>query len=304
MAVEAQSDDDPSMRHCVEGCIRRWVVTVFQSLRSIGKPSRRICCLVIAAFAINGCSLIDDLEDELNDDDDEIVHCESGRATDIYFSDAIRYNSSQQRWVFHNWKGTGSDGGCDIHINVHDSGIELSPIVRQSITAGATGWRNAIVANGVRCDVFVHFESLGDPGSDESPRIDMEFVELLDGGDIAGSTVVSASPAARTFSHVRIQVASHVVDAGDTLAIPVSQYPALITHEYGHAFGILGYEGATGHSSEEEDVMFPTADCSALSAGDIATMREAYTRVPFYTPAVSGAQVDSDTRSIRVVCKH
>jgi hypothetical protein len=263
-----------------------------------------LALLVPALVALSGCSLIDDLEDELNDDDDEIVHCESGRPTEIFFTDAIRYNSSQQRWIFHNWKGTGSDGGCDIHINVHDSAIDLSQTVRQSITAGATAWKNAIVANGARCDVNFHFESQGDPGSAATPRIDIEFVEMLDGGDIAGSTTVSASPAARTFSHVRIQIASHVIDAGDTLAIPVSQYPALITHEYGHALGILGYDGATGHSSDAEDVMFPTAGCSALSAGDIATMREAYTRVPYYTPAVSGLQVSSDTRAVRVVCKH
>jgi len=307
VAVESQSDDDPNKILIVEWSIGRWVVHTTLSLWQIGMATRRFWFLAVtvAAFAINGCSLIDDLEDELNDDDDdEIVHCQSGRPTEIYFSDAVRYNSSQQRWVFHNWKGTGSDGGCDIHINVHDSDITLSQTVRQAITAGATAWRNAIVANGVRCDVYVHFESQGDSGSTVSPRIDMEFVELLNGGDIAGSTTVAASPAARTFSHVRIQIASHVVEGNDTLTIPLSTFPALITHEYGHAFGILGYEGATGHSSEEEDVMFPTADCSALSAGDIATMREAYTRVPFYAPVASGSQISSDTREIRVLCKY
>lgn len=259
--------------------------------------------LIPAVIALSGCSLIDDLEEELNDDD-EIVHCQAGRATELYYSDAIRYNSSQQRWMFHKWKGNAPDGGCDIHINVHDDQIQLTPTVRQAIATGANGWKNAIVATGVRCDVYVHFASDGDSGSTDSPRIDMEFVDLLSGGDIAGSTVVSASPAARAFSHVRIQVAARVVEGNDTLTIPVSQYPALITHEYGHALGILGYEGATGHSSEGEDVMFPTAECSALSAGDIATMREVYTRVPYYTPSSSGSQVTAGTQEIRVVCKH
>lgn len=259
--------------------------------------------LLPAVFCLSGCALIEDLEKELNDDD-EIVHCQAGRATEIYFADAVHYNSSQQRWMFHNWKGSASDGGCDIHINVHDGEIELSSTVRQAITTGATAWKNAIVATGLRCDTYVHYESQGDAGATTSPRIDMEFVDILADGDIAGSTVVSTSPAAKTFSHVRIQIAARFVEGNDTLTIPVSQYPALITHEYGHAFGVLGYEGATGHSNEEEDVMYPTAECSALSAGDVATMREVYTRAPYYAPVSSGSQSAAATHEIRVMCRH
>ncbi len=265
----------------------------------------RLWAIFILAVNLGGggCSLIDDLEEQL-DDDDEIVHCQAGRNTEMYLSDAIRYNSSHQRWIFHNWKGSASNGGCEIHINVHDGQIALSQTVRQAITSGAAGWKNAIAAAGTSCNIIVHFESQGDEIATTSPRIDMEFVDILAGGEIAGSTMVTTSPASRTFSHVRIQVAGRVVEAVDTLAIPASTYPALITHEYGHAFGILGFDGATGHSSEPEDVMYPTAECSALSAGDIATMREVYTRAPYYSPAAGGSAISSDEHLIRVVCKY
>ena len=266
--------------------------------------SRRVWIVLVlfAALSASGCSLIEDLEEELNDDD-EIVHCETGRSTDVYFSDAIHYNTSQQKWIFHNWKGSASDGGCDIHINVHDAQITLTPAVRQAIQTGVTAWRNAIVATGVRCDTYVHFESQGDPLVDVSPRIDLEFVGLLQGGDLAGTTVVTTSPASRQFTHVRIQLASELVVGSDTVAIHESYYPVIITHEFGHAFGIHGYDGATGHSSEPEDVMFPTAECSALSAGDVATMREVYTRAPFYTPAVSGIPFNAELRITRIACR-
>jgi hypothetical protein len=258
--------------------------------------------VLIAALSTSGCSLIDDLEDELNDDD-EIVHCETGRSTEIYFSDAIHYKAAEQKWVFHNWKGSAIDGGCDIHINVHDAQITLTPAVLQAILSGATAWRFAIAATGVRCDTYMHFESQGDVFANNSPHIDLEFVGLLQGGDLAGTTVVTTSPATGQFTHVRIQLASELVIGSDTIAISESYYPVIITHEYGHAFGIHGYDGATGHSGEPEDVMFPTAECSALSAGDVATIRDVYTRAPYYTPAVSGTAFNTELRTIRVVCR-
>ncbi len=257
---------------------------------------------MLATISIGGCSLIDDLKDQLGGDD-EPGHCESGRVTDVYFSEAIHFSASQQKWVIHNWKGTGSDGGCDIHINVHDGQITLSPLVRQAIQNGATAWKNAIVATGVRCDTYLHFESFDDSGVDITPHIDLEFVGLLQGGDLAGSTVVTTIAASRQFTHVRIQLASDLVVGNDTLAIPEAQYLTVIAHEYGHAFGILGFDGGTGHSSDPEDVMYSSAECSALSKGDIATMREVYTRVPYYTPAVSGAVLGAEMRETRVVCK-
>lgn len=263
----------------------------------------RLAVMLSMIAWLSGCSLIDDLEDAINDDD-EIVHCASGRGTEIYFTDAIRYNESLDRWIFHNWKGNAADGGCDIHVNVHDDGIALSSTLRQAIATGATAWKNAITAAGVRCDVFVHFASDGDAGVGDSPRIDMEFVDIIAGGGIAGSTVVTANPTTRRFSHVRIQIAARIVEGSDTLAIPQSGFPALVTHEYGHALGILGFDGATGHSTEPEDVMFPATECAALSAGDIATMKEAYSRTPFYTPVSDGSQTAAAYVDFRVTCRH
>jgi predicted Zn-dependent protease len=65
----------------------------------------------------------------------------------------------------------------------------------------------------------------------------------------------------------------------------------IIAHELGHALGIFGFNGATGHSRSQEDVMFSYAPCDLLSLGDVPTIRRVYTDDAYYRPA-STSHVD------------
>jgi len=64
---------------------------------------------------------------------------------------------------------------------------------------------------------------------------------------------------------------------------------SLVMHEFGHALGVAGFNGATGHSGEPADVMYHDPVCVELSTGDIETFQRIYSENAFYHPGNSPA---------------
>lgn len=258
---------------------------------------------VLVLLFMNGCPLVDEIDEQFGDKVPD--HCEAGRATDPYLADAIMFESASERWVFHSWKGSG--GGCVIPINVKDAQGTFSPNVqaadvRQAVTSGIEKWRNVIDEAAVQCDVAPRFQSLGDPEITQSPRIDIEFVPMVRNGTYTGVTEVTVGGPGTSFTHVLIQVAATLVADTNTIPLSKSDYQRVIVHELGHAFGIFGYGQATGHSTNPEDVMYHGGDCTSLSEGDAATMRELYSRPAYYLPAASTGTLALPARVFQVAC--
>lgn len=244
---------------------------------------------VCAAALLQGCPLVEEIEEIQGT---RPGHCETGRESDEYFDAAIRYDSSKDKWIFHNWRGSGPNGGCDIWVNVRDgaipSGGEIdAEFLRQTISKSAGEWRSVIENMGIPCTFRFLHESLGDSMTARTPRMEIEFPHTIPFDGVGGRTEVSVDESSQTFSLVRVWIASAYVLNHDTVMMTPRYTERIIAHELGHALGIFGFDGASGHSTNQEDVMFSYAPCDLLSLGDATTLRRVYTEDAYYRPAAT-----------------
>lgn len=245
---------------------------------------------VCAAALLQGCPLVEEIEEIQGT---RPGHCETGRESDEYFDAAIRYDSSKDKWIFHNWRGSGPNGGCDVWVNVRDgviptSGCEIdAEFLRQTISKSAGEWRSVIENMGIPCTFRFLHESLGDSMTARTPRMEIEFPHTIPFDGVGGRTEVSVDESSQTFSLVRVWIASAYVLNHDTVMMTPRYTERIIAHELGHALGIFGFDGASGHSTNQEDVMFSYAPCDLLSLGDAATLRRVYTEDAYYRPAAT-----------------
>lgn len=244
---------------------------------------------VSVAVLLQGCPLVEEIEEIQGT---RPGSCEIGRETDEYFDAAIRFDSSKERWVFHNWRGSGPDGGCDIWVNVRDGAIptggEVDAVfLRQALSKSAEEWRSVITGLGIPCTFRFLHQSRGDSMTSRTPRMEIEFPYTLPFDGVGGRTEVGVDESSRTFSLIRVWIASAYVLNHDTVAMTPRYTERIIAHELGHALGIFGYDGASGHSTNQEDVMFAYAPCGLLSLGDAATIRRVYSEDAYYSPAAT-----------------
>jgi hypothetical protein len=244
---------------------------------------------ITAAALLNGCPLVEEIEEIQGT---RPGHCETGRETDEYFDAAIHYDSGKERWIFHNWRGSGPNGACEIWVNVRDGAISTGGevnvgFVRQTVSKSVEEWRGVIEAMGIPCAVHLLHESRGDSLTTRTPRMEILFPYTIPSDGVAGRTEVGVDESSRTFSLVRVWVASAYVLNHDTVKMTARYTERIIAHELGHALGIFGFNGATGHSADQEDVMFSYAPCDLLSLGDAATLRRVYTEDAYYRPAAT-----------------
>lgn len=271
-------------------------------------PYLRLLIISLAAATLLGCPLVEEIEELQGKDKKETEDCAPGRPSDIYFSYAINYSQLDGAWVFHNWKGTGPDGGCDIDINVRDGrradAATVSPAAYRAVISNAvSAWQSVIEGMGITFNVRLNFASMGDAMSTRLPRIECESPATLDGNAVGGRTTLNYSRAGRTFTMATVEIASQYDLDSVMLPMAHADYVRIVTHEFGHVFGILGFNGSTGHSLSPIDVMYASVPCSTVSAGDQATMREIYTREAFYRPAADTIPAGAQKVTADVVCE-
>lgn len=124
-----------------------------------------------------------------------------------------------------------------------------------------------------------------------------EFAFHSQGQDFAGDNRARInlrfrSPATGTFEGLasllvwsnapNIILSADIMITVPTTHVPIDLggYQALLTHEFGHAFGVISSAPATGHSPDGNDVMYPVAQWSSLSDGDRLAIQELYRRTP------------------------
>lgn len=268
-----------------------WMLSFTQIGTCFDRHGRRWTALLCVSVAVllQGCPLVEEIEEIQGT---RPGPCETGRETDEYFDVAIRYDSSEERWVFHNWRGSGPDGGCDVWVNVRDGAIPTggevdAEFLRQALSNSAEEWRSVITAMGIPCTFRFLHQSRGDSMTSRTPRMEFEFPYTLPFDGVGGRTEVGVDESSRTFSLIRVWIASAYVLNHDTVAMTPRYTERIIAHELGHALGIFGFDGATGHSTNQEDVMFSYAPCGLLSLGDAATLRRVYTEDAYYNPAAT-----------------
>ena len=245
-----------------------------------------VCLSFTMAALLTGCPLIEKI-DELQGN--KPGHCEQGRATDPYFSSAIGFDQTRQLWLFPNWRGSGPNSSCDIYINVKDGQLpgdtSITPsFVRKTVTAAVERWASVIRQMGIPCFTHLQFAADGDAMTERTPRMDVEFPRAINPEGTGGRAELGYSDDSRTFWIVRVLVATGYANGNDTTTSTMASMERIISHEFGHAFGVMGLEGATGHSSNPDDVMYPYPECSELSSGDMETLRRIYTDSAYYRP--------------------
>lgn len=239
------------------------------------------------ALSLQGCPLVEEIEEIQGT---RPGPCETGRESNEYFEAAIRYDSDKATWIHHNWRGSGPNGSCDIWINVRDGSIPAGSetnagFMRQTLSKSATEWQRVITDMGIPCTIHFLHESRGDSLTSRTPRMEIEFPDIIPTDGVGGRTEVSVDESSRSFSLVRVWIASAYVLNHDTVAMTPRYLERIISHELGHALGIFGFDGATGHSTNQEDVMFSYAPCALPSLGDASTLRRVYTEEAYYGPA-------------------
>lgn len=212
--------------------------------------------------------------------------------TDAYFEKAIRWNEQYQQWEFFNWKGTNGPNGCRIRVNVHTE--RNGPI---NITTNRTGlfelqvlstsnvWKQVLEEHGIAGEFDFRFDSKEEPFFTGYPRLDIYYEEEVNNGNNRGLVGVIVDPATRKFKHVHMHIAEATrAPNGETRVMTEESYRSTLLHEFGHALGIYRFGFGSGHSDNENDVMYSPSKYGRLSNGDIETMVEVYSRTPFYRP--------------------
>lgn len=248
--------------------------------------ARTTALAILLGLVLSGCPLIEEIEELQGNKEGP---CDEGRKTDAYFASAIRHDDTRGRWIFHNWRGSGPNGSCDIYINIKDgqlpTGPEIDPaFVRQAISASAERWANVIRHMGIACVTHVLSEAQGDALTTRSPRIDVEFTPAINASGTGGRAEIEYSDASKTFSLLRVTLATMFVYGTDTVPMTKASMAPIVMHELGHALGVMGFDGASGHSPQPEDVMYSNPDCVELSSGDVETFRRIYTENAYYHP--------------------
>lgn len=210
-----------------------------------------------------------------------------------YAKTALNYNSSTGKYEFFSWKGTSSNGGCRIYINVHDgtsnvpSGSNLSAAKRAVISA-RNRWKAAIEEAGITVSSVTRFESEGDEMLSNIPRIDIYYVSTVDSDNSKGSALALINRTDLSYRGSTIRIRSNLTE---------SQLDITTNHEFGHALGIYNLGSGLGHSNNSNDAMYTPSKYSTLTNGDKATIRTIYQGTAFYKPY---AVTSSSTGSITV----
>ena len=248
--------------------------------------ARAVALAMLFGLFLNGCPLIEEIE-ELQGK--KAGPCDEGRETDAYFADAVRYDDTRGQWIFHNWLGSGPNGSCDIYINIKDGQLSAGPditpaFVRQAISASVERWANLIRQMGIACVTHVLSEAQGDSLTTRSPRIDVQFVPAINTSGTGGRAEIEYSDASETFSLLRVTLATMFVYGTDTVPMTKTSMAPVVMHELGHVLGVMGFGGASGHSTQPKDVMYSNPACVELSSGDVETFRRIYTENAYYDP--------------------
>jgi|GEM_PF-2916214 len=211
--------------------------------------------------------------------------------TEAYQSEAIYFDPDRERWIYFSWKGSDVDG-CGIRINVYDgpgsvpSGFNRK-VMKRAIVLGREQWRQVVKTTGIDCKTYTLFESDGTVMHDKFPRIDIRFVDTLDGGRASRTGPLIYDEATRRFSQITMTVARRMTTSGKTVALAENQIYNLLAHEFGHAFGIfhLGPGDTVACSSNPNDVMYSPPHYGILTQGDKATLRALYKSSAYYKPS-------------------
>lgn len=144
------------------------------------------------AVLLQGCPLVEEIAEIQGT---RPGPCETGRETDEYFDAAIRYDSSRDKWIFHNWRGSGPDGGCDIWVNVRDGAIPVggeidAEFLRQTVSKSAGEWRSVIESMGIPCTFRFLHQSRGDSMTARTPRMEFDFPYTIPFDGVGGRTEV------------------------------------------------------------------------------------------------------------------
>ncbi|MCX6827834.1 MAG: hypothetical protein NT002_00915 [candidate division Zixibacteria bacterium] len=208
--------------------------------------------------------------------------------TPNYLEQAITWDSGLKRWIFHTWKGSGSNGGCKVYINVHDAAAHVpsnfnASAAKAAVINGRDIWRAAIEATGLAWQSITLFESEGDLMTSTKPRIDITYQDQMSYGGTA--RVSEYNSTAKTFARIDIVIATGAKDInGVYRTMTQDDYMNAMAHEFGHAFGITSWNSQGGHSLNPDDVMYYSNKYSTLSNGDILTIQSLYTGDAYYKP--------------------
>lgn len=168
------------------------------------------------------------------------------------------------------------DGAEDLPTRFLADGMDSAEIERQ-VREVVAMWVDAASSAGIEVRVEFAFRSRGESfEGDPRSRVHLRFLSPL-GGAFAGQASLLVDPAApdRVLSaelEIRVPVLAE--------AIPLAGYRALLAHEFGHALGVISDAPASGHSPDQNDVMYPVAQWSTLSDGDRSSMIELYRSTP------------------------
>ena len=209
--------------------------------------------------------------------------------TPNYYESALTWDSNLSRWIFFSWQGTNGTIGSYIYINVHDGTSSVpsnfnATAARNALINGREIWKSAIREAGYTCESSTKYERDGDTFTSKVPRIDVRFVRQLNNGLWQGATQLTYQPSTRTFSYVTIYIATEWVSNGKVITMTDADYWATFANEFGHAFGIYGFGGASGHSPNPNDVMYERNTWWTLSDGDKATIKIIYGSDAYYKP--------------------
>jgi len=174
------------------------------------------------------------------------------------------------------FRWTSLDGGeaIPLYIEIADAASEvpfgvdpaaLQSTVRQAVTA----WESA---TGIRFEPVYALHSASQSFQNGEALIYVRFF----------ADPFAQNRAVTTPMYFGNSLASMTIDFPAPVAWQGGPNSLLMMHEFGHALGLIGGQGATGHSNNGADIMYPQIQpqVSGLSNADVRTMKDLYSEQP------------------------
>jgi len=196
--------------------------------------------------------------------------------TPAYLSEALGPDSFR-------WTGRTTSGVEQVNLYIEVDDVNVPPSFDQEawkaiVPKAREIWKAAInELTGVHIDSWTRWRSKERFDSNRTV-VHIGFEERSD-SSWAGHTAVSSL--AKQVNDVNITIAMRRPTTDELFS--QEQLLMITLHELGHALGIAGINGATGHSSNDLDVMYWSGYWASLSGGDAKSIRALYSRLPTYT---------------------